>query len=199
MARAAVVTVIVSLGLSTAVSAGPAGPTFQGDPQAIAEVQAVMQKFLATHTWKARMTSTGGGTSGTQTMEYVAPDRFHMVFQGTQASEMYMIGRETWMRIGGECQKLPVSPPAANPREMMEYSSDAKIAVTKGAPEPVDGIPTRTYVLIVDTQGKQLREKLYVTPGTGLPRRAEVRADQGMTVIDYFDYGAPITVNNPPC
>lgn len=199
MVRVAVGTVIVSLGLSTGVSAGPAGPTFQGDPQAIAEVQAVMQKFLAMHTWKARMTSTGGGTSGTQTMEYVAPDRFHMVLQGTQAPEMYMIGHETWMRIGGECQKLPVSQPAANPREMMEHSTDAKIAVTKGAPEPVDGIPARTYMLIVDTQGKQLREKLYVTPGTGLPRRVEVRADQGMTVIDYFDYGAPITVNNPPC
>jgi len=199
MVRVAVGTVVVSLGLSAGVSAGPPGPTYQGDPQAIAEVQAVMQKFLAMPTWKARMTSTGGGTSGTQTMEYVAPDRFHMVLQGTQASEMYMIGHDVWMRAGSECQKLPIPQPAANPREMMEHGTDAKIAVTKGAPEPVDGIPARTYILIVDTQGKQLREKLYVIPSTGLPRRIEVRADQGTTVIDYFDYGAPVTVNNPPC
>lgn len=199
MVRVAVVTVIVSLGLAAAVSAGPAGPIYQGDPQAIAEVQAVMQKFLAAPTWKARMATTSGGTSGTQTMEYVAPDRFHMVLPGNEASEMYLIGHDTWMRIGGGCQKLPVSQAAANPREMMEHSTDTKIAVTKGAPEPVDGVPARTYLLIVDTQGRQLREKLYVTTGTGLPRRIEVRTDQGTTVIDYFDYGAPVTVNNPPC
>ncbi len=133
-------------------------------------------------------------------MEHVAPDRFHMVLkQGTQTSEMFMIGREMWIRSNGGCQKLPVSIPILNPREAMEHSSDTKVTVTKGGPETIEGASTRTYTMTVETQGRQVRQKLYVATGSNLPRRIEIPSDQGTTSIDYFDYDAQITINNPPC
>ncbi len=54
-------------------------------------------------------------------------------------------------------------------------------------------------MMAVESQGRQTQERLFVATGTGLPRRIEIRSDQGTTVVDYLDYGAQITINNPPC
>ncbi len=191
MVRLVLLGLVISLILPVRSAAGPAGAPFQGDPQAVAEVQAAFQKFVA------GIKSPAGEE---HTFEHVAPDRFHMVLkQGTQTSEMFMIGGEMWIRSSGGCQKLPVSIPILNPREAMEHSSDAKVTVTKGGSETIEGISTQTYTMIVETQGKQVRQKLYVATGSNLLRRIEIPSDQGTTSIDYFDYDAQITINNPPC
>jgi len=186
------------LGPAPAAFAAPSGPTFQGDPQAVAEVQAAYQKFGAARTWRAKMTFPGGG--GTQTVEFVAPDRFHMIMnQGGRTTEMFMIGRDFWMRSGNTCQKLPASMPVANPREMMQSGSQATITVARSGPEAVEGTPTQTYMVTVDAQGTQSRQKLYVASAGGLPRRLEIQSPQGTMTIDYSDYDAQITINDPPC
>jgi len=203
MSRTELLGVALSLILSAGIAAGSgllpvwgAVPSFQGDPQAAAEVQAAFQKFGTAPTWRARITAAGG----TQEMEHVAPDRYHMrVSQANQQSEFYMIGSDAWLRSEGRCQKLPMSMPMMNPREAIEHTGDAKIAVAKVGPEVIDGVSTQAYLLTVDVQGKQYREKLFVASGTGLPRRIEIRSDQGATAIDYFDYGAQIAIKNPPC
>ncbi|HLW61314.1 MAG TPA: hypothetical protein VKV57_15530 [bacterium] len=188
---------VVFLAAGTGAVPGFAAPALQGDPQAVAEVQAAFQKFAAAPSWRARIALAGGQT---QTMEFVAPDRFHMLLAGTTSSEMFIVGHNSWMRMQGKCQKLPGSPPFANPREMMGGGSDARIAVTKGGVETVEGTPTQTYLMTIDTKGQQLQEKLYVATGTGLPRRIETRpAGGGGTTIDYMDYGAAITIADPPC
>ncbi len=194
--RMAMVAVLVSVNLSSG-SAGPAGPTFNGDPQAVAEVQAAFQKFLAVSTWRARITA--GGRA--QEMEYVAPDRFHMLAagQGGQATDIFIVGHEMWMHTGTQCQKLPVAMPFMNPREAVSHGPEAKITVTRGGPETIDGTPIQTYNVLVDTQGRQMQEKFSVVTATRLPRRVEMPSAQGTTVVDYSDYGAPITINNPPC
>lgn len=86
-----------------------------------------------------------------------------------------------------------------NPREAMQQRSDAVIQVTRGGAEVVEGTPTQTYNLTITAQGTTVRQKLYVATATGLPRRVELSSDQGTIVIDYFDYGAAITINDPPC
>ncbi len=197
MIRLVVLGLVVNLILPVGTAARPAGAPLQGDPQAVAEVQAAFQKFLAARSWRARIKSPAGEE---QTFAHVAPDRFHMVLkQGTQTSEMFMIGGEMWIRSSGGCQKLPVSIPILNPREAMEHSSDAKVTVAKNGPETIEGISTQTYTMIVETQGKQVRQKLYVATGSNLLRRIEIPSDRGTTSIDYFDYDAQITINNPPC
>jgi len=193
--RVALLTVSFSLSLPAGISAGAAGPTYQGDPQAIAEVQAAQKKFLEASTWRVHITAEGHS----QTMEYAAPDKYHLLVPGNQAMDMFYVGSETWARTGGKCQKLAAAPPIMNPRNAIDQSSDTKITVTRGGPDTVEGTPVRTYMLIVDRRGEHLTEKLYVATATGLVRRFEVRSAKGVTVVDYFDYGAPIAINNPPC
>lgn len=199
MSRGVMLAMILNLSWSMGAAAGPPGPVYQGDAQAVAEVQAVTQRFLAATTWRVRITPPG---ERAQTMEYVAPNRFHMLMPspGSQQSEMFMIGDDVWARTGGSCQKMPVAVPFANPREAMEHRGSGKITVTRDGPGTVEGTPAQTYlVTTVDTQGVQVQQKLFVATATGLPRRIEVRSDRGTTVIDYLDYGAPIAINNPPC
>lgn len=90
MVRLVLFGLVISLILPVGSAAGPAGAPLQGDPQAVAEIQAAFQKFLAARSWRARIKSPAGEE---QTFEHVAPDRFHMVLkQGTQTSEMFAIG-----------------------------------------------------------------------------------------------------------
>lgn len=197
MMRLAVLALAFSLLLPVDATAAMTGPVFQGDPQAIAELQAAYQKFLAARTWRARVK---GGSGDAQTMEHVAPDRMHMFLtQGSEKSEMFIIGRDAWLVSAGRCLKLPTTMPFVNPRELMQHESDTKIIVTKGGVETIEGTSTRTYLMTIETRGKQTRQKLYVAVGSNLPRRIEVLSDQAPAMIDYFDYDAPITINPPPC
>jgi hypothetical protein len=200
MARALMAALTAVFAMTTVVAAEPAGPTYQGDLQAAAEVQAATQKFLAVSTWRARYTL---GSGLVQTAEYVAPDRFHMTLQGRGAPrEAYAIGTDSWMRVGGACEKLPAPPPGMdprmNPREFAAPSSGT-FTVAKAGPGVVDGVPVQAYTLSSERQGNRVEERLWVAVATGLPRRLEVRTEQSSITFDYFDYGAPIVINNPPC
>ncbi len=197
MMRLSVLALAFSLLLPIGTAATTTGPAFQGDPQAIAEVQAAYQKFLAARTWRARVKAPGGEA---QTMEHVAPDRMHLLFtQGNEKSEMFVIGRDSWLLSGGRCLKLPTISPFMNPRELMQPDPDTKTSVAKGGAETIEGTSTRTYLITSEARGKQTRQKLYVAVGSNLPRRIEVLSDQAPTIVDYFDYDAPITINPPPC
>ncbi len=189
--------------LPAIAAAGPASGGFQGDPQAIAEVQAAYQKFGAARTYRFRMTGTAQGQTFTQTMEIVVPDRVRMIgMQGNVTFETIVIGQEQWARgpgVPGGCAKIPgggIRRP--NPREGLDHPTDAKITVARGGAETVEGTATQMYNLTIETQGRQNRQKLYVATGTGYPRRIEMSSDQGTVTIDYFDFDAPITIN-PPC
>ena len=195
-ARVLAAMVALALGHAAGTVAAQAGPTFRGDPQAVAEVMSALQKFGAARSWRSRMTSPDGTSTAT---EFVAPDRFRMVLsQGNQTTEIFIIGRETWTREGGTCTKLPATIPVTNPKDLAEQTGAETITVTRGNPERVDGTPTQTYTMAVESRGTTTRQKLYVATATGLLRRIEAQASQGTLLIDYFDYGAPITIN-PPC
>jgi hypothetical protein len=192
----AIVSIYVLTG-EAGMTSGFAAPVFQGDPQAAGEVQAAFAKLLAAPSWRAKVTTSNGHT---QTLEHVAPNRFHSLPPPgvAGAPEMYMIGGDFWLINQGKCQKLPNSVPFMNPRQAVEKSQDAKITVAREGPETVDGTPTMTYSLTVDSRGTTTREKVYVALGTGLLRRLVVLSAQGSTTIDYVDVGAPIAIK-PPC
>lgn len=180
------------------VRAAP-GPTIQGDAQAVAELTAIYRRFGEAKSWRSRMTIPGS-TPATHTIAFVAPDRFHMVMSaGNTTSEFFVIGKSVWTKSGGTCTKLPGSVQLPNPREAMQQQNDAVVQVVRGGTEAVDGTPTQTYNVTVTSQGTTVRQKLYVATATGLPRRVEMATAQGTMVIDYFDYGAAITINDPPC
>ncbi len=186
---------ILFLAVPGRAAAAPTGAVFKGEPQAVAEVQAAYTKFGAAQTWRAKI-STGGTT---QTIEFVAPNRIRMVIsQGNETSEIFSIGSEMWSRSGGACQKLPVAVKIPSPKDYMEHPSNTTVTVTKGGRDSVDGTPTQTYTVIVENAGTTTQQKFHVAVGTGYPRRIEMQTSSGPTVIDYFDFGAPIKVD-PPC
>ena len=188
--------------LPAIAAAGPASGGFQGDPQAIAEVQSAYSKFGAARTYRQRMTVAGQGGTFTQTMEIVVPDRVRMIgTQGNVTFETIVIAQEQWARgpgVPGGCAKIPGVGRRPNPREGLDHPTDARITVARGGPQTVEGTATQLYNLTLETQGRQTQQKLYVATGTGYPRRIETASDQGAATIDYFDFDAPITIN-PPC
>jgi hypothetical protein len=67
----------------------------------------------------------------------------------------------------------------------------------------IDGMPTRgyDYTFTSQVQGRPStsHQKLYVGVQTGLPRRASMEGDGYSSSIDYYDYGAKITITPPSC
>lgn len=201
--RDMLVLIVLLTVLAGTTDAGPAGGTWQGDLQAVAEVQAAYTKFSAARTYRQRMTVAAQGGTFTQSIEFVAPDRVRM--SGMPGSppnfEIIVIGGEQWARgpgIPGGCAKLPAGGRRPNPREGVDHAADARITVARGGPQTIDGTATQLYNLTIETQGRQIQQKLYVATGTGQLRRIETPSDQGAMTIDYFDFDAPITIN-PPC
>ncbi len=182
----------LALVVPTFAVAGPAGPTFQGDSQAVAEYRAAYEKFGSARSYRSKMTA---GAQGVMTIEYVAPDRRRITFTG---GEFIIIGDTMWSRDPSRCVKLPQKMPLPDPREGVQQDADATFQVAKGAPEAVEGTPTQTYNAVITAKGKTIRQKMYVATQTGYPRRVENSGQEGTLVIDYWDFNAAIAIE-PPC
>jgi hypothetical protein len=192
MPRICAVLLTVALVVPIVAVAGPAGPTIQGDPQAVAEYRAAYEKFGSARTWRSKMTA---GAQGAMTIEYVAPDRTRFIFAG---GEFIMIGDTQWSRDPGRCVKLPQKVRLPDPREGVQQESDTIVQVARGGAEAVEGTPTQTYNVMISAKGKTIRQKMYVAIQTGYPRRVENSGQEGTVVIDYWDFNAAITIE-PPC
>jgi len=204
MTRAALLVAMLSLAMGTAAGGAP-GPVFKGDPAAVAEVQAVYKKMASIHTWRARTTSfRAGAPVGTSTIEFVAPDRYRVtVASGGRTSEMFRVGKDSWILSGNVCRKVSATFPVPGPGVPQALGADVTVTVARGDPATIDGIPTRTYLLDYEVAYKTAsgasKEKVYVATGTGLPRRVERTSSAGTSTTDYDEYNAPITINAPPC
>ncbi len=192
MSRICAVLLAVALVVPSVAVAGPAGPTIQGDPQAVAEYRAAYEKFGSARSYRSKMAA---GAQGAMTIEYVAPDRWRFIFTG---GEFILIGETSWSRDPGRCVKLPQKVRMPDPREGVQQESDAIVQVAKGGAEAVEGTPTQTYNVVITVKGKTIRQKMYVATQTGYPRRVENSGQEGTVVIDYWDFNAAIAIE-PPC
>ncbi len=192
MFRMCVVLLTLALVVPIVAVAGPAGPTFQGDPQAVTDYRAAYEKFGSARTYRSRITA---GAQGVMTIEYVAPDRTRFIFSG---GEFIIIGEAAWSRDPTRCVKLPQKIRMPDPREGVQQEADATFQVTKGGAEAVEGTPTQTYNVVITVKGKTIRQKMYVATQTGYPRRVENSGQEGTAVIDYWDFNAAIAIE-PPC
>ena len=143
--------------------AGPAGPSMQGDPQAVAEYRSAQEKFASARTFRSKMTA----PQGAMTIEYVAPDRRRITFTG---GEFIIIGESMWSRNPSGCGKLPQKMPLPDPREGVQQDADSTFQVTKGAAEAVEGTPTQTYNVVITAKGRTIRQKMSVATQTGWER-----------------------------
>jgi hypothetical protein len=188
-----------------AASAAPAAPAsaVQGDPAAIAELLAALEKFNALRTWRARMTLVGQNAPPI-VFSSAGPGRTQMTIgTGGAAQHMYILeGVGTWIQQGTQCSRLPAgaAPPGPSRADADPGARrEGTVTITRGDRQTLDGVPTQTYLMIVESQSGRSQMKYYVDPAVALPKRMEVQSERGTIAFDYYDYNAPIVINNPPC
>ncbi|MDQ7859860.1 MAG: hypothetical protein QN174_11280 [Armatimonadota bacterium] len=204
MPRSWIVCLVVAIALAAA-PAVPAAPAaaFQGDPAAIAELQAALEKFNALRTWRARMTLAGQSVAPI-IISSAGPDRTQMTIgAGGAVQQMYILeGIGTWVQQGTQCSRLPGGTSAPGPSRADADPSarrEGTVTVTRGDRQILDGVPTQTYLMTVEAQGRRSQLKYYIDPAITLPKRMEIQSERGTLIFDYYDYNAPIVINNPPC
>ena len=191
-----------SLSIALAQSAAGAG-TVKGDAAAWAEIVAAFKK-LERVSYRTKMTS----RDVTMIREFAPPNSVHVVSQTPAGgTEIIIVGTVYATRVPGDkwlCPQIPQETwkdtffPKAG-----ELPGDQTVTVTRVQGLVIDGMPTRgyDYTFTNQVQGRPStsHQKLYVGVQTGLPRRASMEGDGYASSIDYYDYGAKITITPPSC
>ena len=178
-----------------------------------------MQSMLAAKSYRARVESTTStGTTSTTTIEFVAPDRFHLTREASTPGhaatqqETIVVGDDTWMKMGNApWQKFPANLGDAikqfrDPEVINEIarSVDVKVIGT----EVVDGMQATIYQYTVgnsDNKDFHIKAKTWVASVDGLPRKTESEGDVNLggrqihtkSIITYYDYQADIKIDKP--
>lgn len=127
----------------TAASTAPAVPALSGD--AIAEVKASMDRFLAASSFHASMQMQGPQPMTTE-MDFVAPDRYRMQMA---AGPQVIIGDTLYLQANGKTSAVPL--PAGtvsqwrDPLQLQQNKAD--LSVEALGTEQVDGRTARKYLV----------------------------------------------------
>jgi hypothetical protein len=177
-----------------------------------------MQSMLAAKSYRARVESSTSTTTSTTTIEFVAPDHFHMTRESTTPGhaaikqETIVVGDETWIKMGASpWQRFPASlgdtiKQFRNPEVIDEITRSADVKVT--GTEVLDGTPTTIYQYTLgDPNNKDfhINAKTWVAAGDGLPRKTESEGDINLSgkqihtksITTYYDYEAEIKIEKP--
>ena len=155
--------------------------------------------------YRARMESVTEGNNFTTTVEYVAPDRFHMT---APMNETIIVGADTYVKAPtGQWQKIPI-----NANQMISSFRDPKLveelrnntSVKFLGTDSLDGMPVKIYEYTVkNAYGTNMTSisKAWISANDNLPRKMEVQADvngkPSKTLITYYDYNADIKIAPP--
>ena len=93
-------------------SGGPGGSgTATGGSDPRADIVAASKKFIELKSFSAK-TEGMGQTAIKSQVDYVAPDRYHVMYLGGTGAgmEMIMIGNQSFMKTGGKWSKMPGRP-----------------------------------------------------------------------------------------
>ena len=128
-------------------------------------------------------------------VEFVAPDRWHVVVAGNNE---YIIGNSMSIHAGGMSMKIPLP---ASMQGMLQntrtFSANTDLkkdyTIKYLGTTNVGGQMLRTYGYTKNSD-PSLTMKMYIA-GDNLPRRNEVTDKNGTTTVTYADYNAPITIN----
>ncbi|MDQ7843986.1 MAG: hypothetical protein QN141_11480 [Armatimonadota bacterium] len=189
--------------LSLAVgAAAQAQVTVKGDARAWQEVAAAYERLARLRTYRMKMKVEGQPM--TMVVEHVSPDRTRTLMQAEGFTmEMVSVGDRMQYRTvtGGtsgpwQCQKPPTAAPTAEDAR----NARGEVTISRLGEVTVEGVRTQGYDYSWTSQGKTVRQRLYVA-GDGLPRRLVVLDDAGkpQMTIDYYDFNAPITIEFARC
>jgi hypothetical protein len=151
------------------------------------------------------MTNPGSSAGAPGTIEFVNPDRYHIV---TSGFESIQIGTDVRVRMGSgpwQCSGQSARQPVTDPGGM-----SGEVEVARGPDVGIDGVQTRSYTYTWKPSAGAaappgvnltIKTRLFVASASGLPKRVQIldKDDQVQTQFDYYDYGAPIAITLPNC
>lgn len=188
---------------ATADSPVAGSPVSPGDDPRQVLVKS-MRALLAVKSFRARMETTAAGGRVLVTMEYVAPDRYHMK---TDTSEVIIIGQDAYQNEGGSWQRMQGDVGSfvasfRDPRMVDEISRSAEVKFL--GEETLDGERVLVYQYTIDSiQGRPVKStsRTWIGAGDALPRKvdgeAEFNSMKSRTVGTYSDFGADIRIEPP--
>jgi hypothetical protein len=190
-------------GASSGASAGAGVVTSSDKPLDV--MMKATRAQLDARSYRANVRNTASnGTTSAMVIEYVAPDRYHMVTHSQAGGrdnslEYVIIGKSSFMKMnGGAWRNFPVDMSQMigafrDPKfiEELAKTSDVKFV---GA-DTLDGAPMLIYEYTIDNfMGMKMKShaKTWVAVADGLPRKSEsegefsgVKTKTEMTVSDY--------------
>ncbi|HYP29726.1 MAG TPA: hypothetical protein VE262_23640 [Blastocatellia bacterium] len=174
-----------------------------GDP--IEAIAKSMRAQMDVRSFRVRMEFSYAGNDNARTVEFVAPDRFHMI---SDKNEVYIIGPDTFMKDEkGRWQKVPMDVNA-----MIQSFRDPTIIdeVRRSAsakfigPDVLDGAPMLVYEYSMSNAfgtNSTSTTKSWIAESDGLPRRLEIDGEinsvKARAVNTYYDYNADIRIEPP--
>ncbi|HMM79588.1 MAG TPA: hypothetical protein PKC65_06155 [Pyrinomonadaceae bacterium] len=190
---------------STSPSSEPGSAAAGVDPKA--EIIAASKKFVSLNSFRATM-NTVGETSMNMTLEYQAPDRYHMKsdpIHGVQI-ETIMIGSDTYASFGGKWTKMPGSAASQIPamRQMFTEEGMKRLSDVKyEGVDTVNGKPADKYSY--EDPGKPessvaaYTSTIWVNKATGLPMKVEVGYKGGKlkSATITYDTDTPVKIEKP--
>ena len=178
-----------------------------------------MQAMLDAKSYRARVESTtSSGTTSKTTIEFVAPDHFHLTREVTISGhpptkqETIVIGDETWIKMGdAPWQKFPANfgdiiKQFRDPEVIDEIAKSVDVKVV--GTEVLEGTQTTIYQYTLnnpDHKDFNISAKTWVGAGDDLPRKTESEGDLTIngrqvhtkSIISYYDYGVDIKIEKP--
>jgi outer membrane lipoprotein-sorting protein len=164
-----------------------------------------MRAQMEVRSFRVRMEFSYSGSGNTRTVEFVAPDRFHMT---SDKNEVIIVGPATYMKTPkGTWQKIPMDVNA-----MIQSFRDPQIIdevrkstnATFVGPDTLDGSPMLVYQYTMSNAfgtNSTSTTKSWISASDGLPRRleidGEINAIKARAVNTYYDYNAEIKIEPP--
>jgi hypothetical protein len=181
---------------ATPNSASVASTPVAGGPEVqLGDVQKVAQAWSQVKSFRIK---SEGGSNAQFAGEFVSPDKSHVTVSSSgQSFEYIEIGTTSYTKINGTWTKHTgtSSDMSFDPNKLVADFNDSKQSgkkVTKGAVETVNGAKCQEWV---STDSDGASTSLCVGLDNNLPIQA--KSSDGKSVVDFYDYNAPITIQAP--
>ena len=190
---------------SPAAASAPASPAVAPSADPLEDVARSMRAQMEVKSFRVRMEFSYSGNSNTRVVEFVAPDRFHMI---SDKNEVFIVGPATYMKgPKGNWQRVPMDVNAMiqsfrDPQIIDEVrkSTNAKFI----GPDTLDGSPMLVYEYTMSNAfgtNSTSTTKSWISATDGLPRRLEIDGEidsmKARAVNTYYDYNADIKIEPP--
>ena len=190
-------------GCKTAKVSGSEGDTnTSSDPKA-AVIQA-SRKFIGLKSLTGKIEA-DAEKPFKQQVEYIAPDRYHVVYRDATGAEteMIMAGKDAYIKSGDSWKEVPgntnPTPTMLNSftEEALRSIADAKFL----GEESLNGMQALvySYKLITVVGNFPVNQKIWVSKSSGLPMKCYVEYSNGpiKTLTTTFDTESPVKIELP--